>query len=356
MKTILLALLLIISCTRQTDEIAIGVNFPLSGGLAVYGTPLLEGLQLGVDDVNQNGGVNGKEIKLIIEDNQGNPARAATAAEKLIQQDDVDLIVSTLVGPTGAIAPITEQNNKILLYAAAVNNFAEQNKLVFKDSVDAYVDCDVFAQNFKGRRIALFGAHAEFTDKCEDAFVKNEVSVSPIERYTKGVDVDYRTPLQKIKAAKPDAIVLITYSDDCVLIWKTVEELGIQADFLLPFTQTSCGDEKSAKVIPLNIQAIGLDFVVDKESPEYIKFITDFRKKYNKEPTLLFFTALGYDWAHYLAKAFEQCPQLETKCISAALEKTDHTGAWGKVQFTNNHTTIRPRELVKFENSKWVKI
>ncbi|HLC32220.1 MAG TPA: ABC transporter substrate-binding protein [Candidatus Nanoarchaeia archaeon] len=351
---LVLALLVLFSCTAPSeDQIKIGLDFPLSGGLAVYGQPLLEGVSLAVDEINAAGGVNGKLIKIVIEDNQGKPPVAAIAAQKLIEQDNVLLLLSTLVGPTGAIAPITEQHNKILLYAAAVDSFAEQNKLVFKDSVDSFVDCSLLAEYVLARgetNIALLGADTEFTQKCIEGLKLKGIKPN-VELYVKGAEPDYRTMLTKIKAAKPNAIVLSAYSDDCLTIWKNVDELKINATFLLPFTQTGCGDEGSTKVMPKDSKIIGLDFVIDKNSTGFVTFIDSFKKKYGKEPSLLFFTTLGYDWIGYLRDAIAKCPELSTACISTELETTKYQGAWGKVEFTPKHVTKRPRTLVLFENS-----
>lgn len=353
LHTVLLCLMVVGCSQPDKDALRIGVDFPLSGGLSMYGTPLLEGLQLGVDEINQNGGVNGKQIQLVVEDNEGKPAIAATAAEKLIAQDDVAMLVSTIVGPTGAIAPVTERNKKVLLYAAAANTFAEQNKFVFKDSIDAYQDCSIFAEHFKSK-VAMFGAYGEFTDKCFEAFKEKGIVLQPVEHYTKGVDVDYLTSIHKIKFSDPKAVVISAYSDDCPRIWKVIQETGLDSTFLLPFTQTGCGEKPQQ--IPSDLTVIGGDFIVDRQSPEFVKFIEGFRQKYSKEPSLLFFTALGYDWAHYLAKAFEQCPELDTECLANAIEKTNHKGAWGNVKFSDSHTTIRPRELVKLDNGRFVRI
>ena len=254
MALMIAIIILLSSCSSNTDQstkatIKIGVDFPLSGGLAVYGIPLLEGLQLGVEEINEQGGVNGIPIKLVVENNEGNPTSAATAAQKLIDSDKVDLVVSTMVGPTGAIAPITDQNKKILLYAAAADSFAEKYKYVFKDSIDAYVDCKLMAEyGVKNgwKTVAILGADAEFTLKCQDAIKTTQLQIVAYEKYVKG-DVDYRTQLTKIKSLNADVIVLSAYADDCIFIWQQIREIHPGGILFLPFTQTGCGEQRQHK-------------------------------------------------------------------------------------------------------------
>src|SRR3990172_6372188 len=167
---IITMLLLVAACSNQASTttqavaeqpIKVGVNFPMTGGLSIYGEPLYEGLMLGIEEVNKAGGVNGRPMQIILEDNGGKPQNAVSAAQKMIETDNVHIMLSTIVGPTGAIAPITESNKKVLLYAAATDTFARQNIYVFKDSVDAKYDCEVLvAEALKQdmNRIALLGA------------------------------------------------------------------------------------------------------------------------------------------------------------------------------------------------------
>jgi ABC-type branched-subunit amino acid transport system substrate-binding protein len=271
-------------------------------------------------------------------------------------------MLSTIVGPTGAIAPITESNQKILLYAAATDTFARQNTHVFKDSVDAKYDCEVLVAEALKRdmeRVALLGAIGEFTEDCKKSIEEGIAQQGRgelvlYEIYERG-ETDFRTRLTKIQARSPDVLFISAYADDCILIWKHIKELNVQIPFMIPFAQTGCGEERAMREIngfPATI--IGLDFIVDKNSPEYQNFIQGFRAKYGKKPSLPFFTTLAYDWAHYIAKAFEQCNPENSACVRSALEKTDHNGALGKVSFQPTHATFRPRTFIEFENGKWV--
>ncbi len=334
----------------------------MTGGLSVYGEPLYEGLMLGIEEVNKAGGVNGRPLQVILEDNGGKPQNAVSAAQKLIETDNINIMLSTMVGPTGAIVPIAENNKKVLLYAAATDSFAEKNTNVFKDSVDARYDCEVLVAEALRRgmkHIALLGAIGEFTEDCkksiEQGLSTGKGELVLYETYEHGA-TDFRTQLTKIKAKEPDVVFLSAYADDCILIWKQVKELQVDIPYMLPFTQTGCGEERSMQEIrDFPAEIMGLDFIVDETSEEYQKFITGFHAKYNKEPSLPFFTTLAYDWTHYIAKAFEQCQDpSDSQCLRSALEKTNYKGALGELTFRPTHAVFRERVMIEYKNGKWM--
>jgi len=232
---------------------------------------------------------------------------------------------------------------------------------VFKDSVDSYYDCTVLAEYALEQgwtTFALFGAHAEFTENCKEALdvaLADKGELLAYEPYPIG-DRDYRTSLTKIRELKPDAVFLPSFSDDCIQIWKQIQELQFDTNYLLPFTQSGCGELKAMKQLKgFNPHVTGLEFEFDTKSKEYQQFITAFREKYDKEPTLFFFTMLGYDWAHYIAEAFEKCPDSsDDHCLRTALEQTDYDGVLGHVSYKPEHTTVRPRKLIEWKNEQWI--
>lgn len=366
MKTpLLIVCLLLLACTSEhpSDSIRIGVNFPLTGGLAVYGQPLLEGFTLGLEEVNAARGVHGKPLQIIVEDNAGDPRTAIQAAQKLMDSDQVHLMITTMVGPTGAIVPLTEKEHLPLLYAAATDGFADKNQYVFKDSVDAYYDCQLLGQEALKRgmkRVALFGTLGEFTEDCKRALQEDLTGQGELvlyDTYSKG-DTDFRTELTKLQSKKPDVVFLSLYADDCMVLWQQIQELNVHIPFMLPFSQSGCGEERAmASMQRFPGAIIALDFIVDKQGKEYRTFITHFRERFHKEPDMPFFTILAYDWAHYLALTFEKCiDPSDRECLKKALEQVDYTGALGEVLFKPTHATFRPRIVIEYQNGNWMSL
>lgn len=116
-------------------EIKIGVSLPLSGSLAYFGELQKEGALIAEQQINNNGGINGYTLKLIIEDNKGDRITAATVAEKLITVDDIDIILTAFTGPSAVTNSITSKNKKILLYESTNDDLAKSSNYTFKDYV-----------------------------------------------------------------------------------------------------------------------------------------------------------------------------------------------------------------------------
>ncbi|MDR2097641.1 MAG: ABC transporter substrate-binding protein, partial [Spirochaetaceae bacterium] len=83
-------------CKSDSNTIKIGGIFPLSGNVAVYGVEARNGILLAIEEINAAGGVNGKKIELISEDDEGNPEKSVNAYNKLTAKDKVNIIIGSL--------------------------------------------------------------------------------------------------------------------------------------------------------------------------------------------------------------------------------------------------------------------
>jgi len=359
-----LAVVLIAGCIGQTAEEArpykIGLDFPMSGALAVYGTNFAPPAQLAVEEINAAGGVNGRMLALIIEDNQGDPKQAATAATKLISVDNVDLIASVTTPLSGAIAPITEANKKVFVYASSVSSFARNNNYVFKDYGDVVEMCTKLTEEAVGlnkSKIAVFGVNSEFTTDCRSAAEGVPgAELAAFENFNPG-ETDYRTQLAKIKEAGPDALILSAFAQQCIGIWKQIAEAGISTRFLLPFTKVACGEE--AALAAANATAagsIGVDFLVDPENPtpELADFLQKFKARFGNDPKFAIESAMFYDRIYFFKEALERCPDAGSDCLVEAFEDTRMVGASGDIYFTPEHLSVRPIRLIILSDGKWV--
>ena len=94
------------SSADDSDKIVIGGTFTLSGASAHAGESTLEGAQLAVKYINENGGVNGKQVELVYYDDEFDESKIPTLYERLINEDKVDLLTSPYTSPFLAAAPI----------------------------------------------------------------------------------------------------------------------------------------------------------------------------------------------------------------------------------------------------------
>src|SRR5574344_2690159 len=107
-------------CSKKSnDTVKIGGIFPLSGSVAVYGVECKNGIDLAIEEINAAGGINGKQIVLVSEDDEGNPEKSVSAYKKLTTKDGVKLLIGSLTsGCTQAVTSLA-QSQKVLQLAPA---------------------------------------------------------------------------------------------------------------------------------------------------------------------------------------------------------------------------------------------
>lgn len=233
--------------TAEGGTIKVGMVGPYTGEYAVYGLAVKNGAQLYFDQVNANGGVNGKQIEVVAYDNKGDSAEAVTAFTRMVDEGITALVGDVLTGNTIAVVgeayPINMPMITASATAAAVTYNADTN------TVYSNVFRTCFIDPFQGEKMAAFAAEVlgaktaavicqtgndysigladAFKAKCQEAGV--EVVVE--EGYAAG-DVDFRSQLTNIAAANPDVVFCPNYYEDDGMIISQAREVGVTATFL----------------------------------------------------------------------------------------------------------------------------
>lgn len=363
MKKYLVRLLAIfVLCTMTFgEEIKIGVIQALSGQSAFYGQTTLDGIKLAVDQINEQGGVNGNKIKLIIEDNKGKAGESVIIAKKLISKDGVVAILGPTISTSClAVAPIAQQEKTPMLTATGTN--------IEITKAGEYVARVCFIDPFQGEVMANFGAKnlsaktavvledlgsdysLGLSKSFERRFVKNGGEILGIERYT-STDVDYSAILTKVKSKNPDIIFLPGYQE-VALIVKQARERGITSVFL-------GGDGWDSEAILKNAgEAINGSFCSTSFSPEskdpmIVNFIKAHNDKYGKAPGV--FTALGYDSARVMADAITRAGSIDKDAIKNAINTTTaFKGVTGTITLDKNRNPIKDAFVLEAKDGKYV--
>lgn len=355
MRNLLFGLLIfIIACTSTAEEpIKFGAVLPLSGSNAFYGTYSKIGMELAAEDINANGGINGRLVEIIFEDSAGDKAKATNAAQKLVNIDDVDALFTTTTSMAGAIAPIAEENKIPFIYASTANSIAEGKTYVFKDNPNSVDLCKLLMQKAieENEKIALFGVQLEATELCK----KGAEEVAPLtifEQYTFG-ETDYKTQLAKIKESGSTALLVIAFSNDCNNVYKQIREIGLSIQLLVPTTAFGCGSPDHLRANPdLFVNAYGSELEFDESDKE----VQAFKQRIDKAggTTQILGSAITYDSAMEMAKAYEGCQ--DTLCVTNNLRAlTNYKGLSGTISYNGKQAVTRAIILQKYENGKWVK-
>ena len=347
--------------------VKIGASEALTGKFASLGEPRAKAMRMAVDEINNNGGINGKKLELVIEDNQGEAKVAATNASKLLNIDNVDVVVTGFTHITNAIKSLAAEKNKIMFYASTVRDIAESSKLFFRDYWDAIDSGNALAKvigNDGYKKVAFL---SEISDQCnqigqtikEDG-QKYGFEVIVTELYN-ATDLDLRTNLTKIKASKPEAIVACSYRHENILM-RQINELGMLGiktyHLVAPFIASS--DTKENRGLFEKNGAVSTWYGVaeagigDKQK----EFIEKYQNRYGVKPTSE--AIYVYDDVYILAESLRKCDKVskvrDSNCIADNLLKTDFDGIGGKLSFDKNGVSTRKVTMIKIVNGLWTEM
>jgi len=346
------------------DTIKIGFMGALTGDVAMFGKPTLEGMKIAADEINAAGGIIGKKIEIIETDNRGDKQEGAAVAQKLINRDNVVAILGDpTTGISKVVAPIAQKAGVVMLSAGATGpGLVEIGDYIFRDtlldSVAIPACIDYFAHQLKYKKVAIITSDNNdysvgFSQTFRDAAKAKGVEIVADEKVKDG-DKDFSAQVTNIKAKNPDVIFFSGYYTEGALIMKEARKQGLK-------TNMFGGDGLfSPEFIKLGGEAVegsmaALGFSPEQASPETAKFIETFKKKFNGALPGLF-DAQGYDGLMLLADAIKRAGSSDPKVFKTALAQTKNfKGVSGTITIRPNREPVKsPLCLLMVKNGKYV--
>jgi len=381
--TVILALSVFFSCAKKSEEIRIGEFGSLTGTTATFGISTKNGIDLAIGEVNSGGGIQGKPLKVIVEDDQGKPEEAATAVRKLVEQDKVITVLGEVASSrTLAGAPICQNAGVPLITPSSTNPKVTQVgdfifRVCFIDPFQGMAGA-VFAYDSIGARKAaiLRDIKNDYSVGLADFFTTMFVSrggkIVADESYSEG-DIDFKAQLTAMKAKLPDVIFVPGYYTEVGLIARQARELGITVPLL-------GGDGwVSDRLIEIGGSALNGCYFTNHywegdPDPRVQNFVSEYKKRFNGNPDAL--AALGYDAANLLVaslkKLASQDPASFRTLIGVPSSKTedfrkealvklrdilastrDFPGVTGNINIDENRNAVKPAIFLKIENGQY---
>jgi branched-chain amino acid transport system substrate-binding protein len=363
---LLLVVLVFTGCGQepapQGDTIKLGTVGPLSGNTATYGVSTKRGVEIAVEEINQNGGINGKTITLVSEDSKGDQAEAANATQKLVSQDKVAAIVgAVLSSETLAAAPIANDAGVPMISSSSTApGIPDVGPFIFRNCIADEVQADQLAEyavNELGfSKYAILYTKNDYGEALKDTFEAKLEELGKkaliIESYVDG-DNDFNAQITKIANQKPEAIYIGGYYTEAAKIAQQAKQKGLDVVIL-------GGDGfYSPKLIELGGEAIeGAVFTAgfyDKDPAENVqKFVTAFKAKFNEDPDM--FAAQAYDAAMIVIEAMKQAGA-DSQAIQAEMAKIkDFPGITGNTSFAENGDAVKDILILKVEDGGFKRI
>lgn len=360
LKFILPCLVLLATAFAQ-ETIRIGEYASLTGKEAAYGDTSHKGIVLAVEELNNRGGVLGKKLELLTEDNQSKQGESATAVKKLISRDHV----VALLGEVASIrsleaAPVIQHAKLPMVSSASVNSKVTEVgdyifRVCFVDSFQGVVLAKFVKESLHVRRVAILTSvnsaySVGMTKVFKERFLADGGTVVAEQKYSEG-DKDFRAQLTAIKAAGADAVFASGYYTEAALICRQARALGLA----LPVFG---GDGWDAPAL-LEIGGVAMEgtyfsthYSPDNPSAEVQNFNQRYQARWGEVPDA--WAALGYDSAFVLADALKRAGSAEPAKVRDALAATkDFPAVTGHITMDAHRNPSKSAVILTIKNGKY---
>jgi branched-chain amino acid transport system substrate-binding protein len=346
--------------TETANEIVVGEYGSLTGTTATFGTSTKNGVDMALDAVNKAGGVLGKQVRVIVEDDQGRPEEAQTVVTKLITKDRVVAVLGEVASSRSlAAAPVAQQNAIPMISPSSTNpKVTEVGDYIFRvcfiDPFQGLVMAKFATNTLKVKNVAVLrDIKNDYSVGLADVFVENFKkmggNIVADQSYSEG-DTDFSAQMTSIKSKNPQAIFVPGYYTEVGLIARQEKKLGLNVPLL-------GGDGwDSPKLTEIGGEALNGSYYsnhssMSDPSPAIQKFVSDYRARFGESPDAL--AALGYDSANLLVDAIRRAGSTEAARIRDALAQTKNfPGITGTITIDEHRNPVKPAVVLKVENGK----
>ncbi len=361
-----LSLILVLAFVAATlvtaQDIKVGGVGPVTGEAATFGVSTKNGVMLAAEEWNAKGGLfNNRKVRVIFEDDKGDPAEGATVYTKLIQQDNVVAIIGTVMSKvTLAGAPIAQAAGVPMISPTSTNEMVTKvgdyiYRACFIDPFQGTVGANFAFKDLGARKAAaLFDIGNDYTkglaENFRAQFLKLGGQVVAFEGHPFGA-TDFKAQLTKILAGKPDVLYVSDYYNDVGLIAKQARELG--------FTGPMVGGDgwDSPDLVKIGGNAVNNGYFTNHYAaadprPIVQEFVKKYKAKFGAEPDAL--ATLAYDAANIMFDAIKRAGSTKGSAIRDALKTTNLNVVSGQVTFDANRNPIKAAVIIEMKDGKQV--
>lgn len=337
----------------------IGAILSMSGAAPHYGTVMSRGALTAIDEINADGGVNGRKLVLVIEDHKSGDTQAAVAGmNRLITVEGTEMVLSSFSGPTVAIAPISKEKGILVLNGGGVSpRMVGVSPHMFHNrslAADLGVAAVHRAKELGYNRIAQIAGKSEFGDAViaasNEAAKQLGMEVVVVEQFaTDATNID--TQVAKLRAAKPDVVLSWPTTPQSGLVVKRVRELGMTQPVLA--MEWTAEDTKVAGNDKLeNLEIVTDYFAVTDDNPMGKRFYDDYKAAYGEEPD--FYAANYYEAVYVIAELLRRTEARGADATKGAeltaslLENPEFDSVYGgKMRFKENGVAMKRVAILK---------
>ena len=334
-RRIAAALLLVLGCAwpaAAQETIKIGLIDPLTGNASFYGQSLQRGVQLAFEEANARGGVLGKKLELISEDDRCVPADGTSAAIKLITRDNVATILGTFCSSVSlAVGDVVRRYGVPQIITSAVADaITEKNEpnkgWVFRassrSSDQAVSIVHFFAEVRKARTLAVLEENTDYGVSCGEEIRKQaarrNLKVLTSERYNQG-ETNFYSVVTKLRGLAPEGVSVCGLVTEGAQLLRQAKDLGLKTTFM---GSTAFNNDKLLELAGAAAEGMVANATFEATSKRAVArdFAEKYKAKFGDFPQ--YTAAQGYDAAIVLIDAIKRAGSAERDRIRQALAAT----------------------------------
>jgi branched-chain amino acid transport system substrate-binding protein len=351
--------------SEAAKEILIGAVAPKTGEAATFGISCENGVRLAIEQANASGGLLGRKLQLIVEDDKGDPVAGKIAFSRLIEKMRVCAVIGAVMSKVSlAGADVAEASHTPMISSSSTSQFVTLGKryvfrACFTDPFQGLADAHIAFDTLKARHAAvLYDSSNDYNKGLAEVFKKVFTDlggeVVAYESYPERSN-DFKPQLTKILPAAPDVLFLPNYYNDVALQMSQAREIGIKATFV----GGDGWDSPELLKVPAAEGGYFSDhFSRESDSPCVKAFVAAYRQRFGVEPDAL--ASLGYEATEILLDAIRRAGSDDRDKIRDALETTDLDTITTRITFDKDHNPIKPAAILEIENGRqvfkdWVK-
>ena len=349
-----------LGCGSDRAPVRVGALLPLSGEVASYGRSARNGYQLAVQEWNDQGGVLGRKIELVLGDDKGDPAEGPNILTRLIERDQIVALLGASVSKVSCVAAPIAQAGAIPMVSPTSSDprLTEIGDYIFRvcftDQAQGAAAADYAFHRLKARHAAcLFdtgnGFPLNLSGVFKETFTRFGGKVVAFEGHASGTS-NFKPQLARILQARPEIIYLPDFYPDALLIIREVRAMGFKGILM-------GGDGWDS---PQFVRMGGADldgayftgnFSKEEEGRPAVKaFVLKYRARHHADPDE--HAALAYDAANILFDAIRRAGATEGPRVKAALARTDFPGVAGQLRFDAQRNPARPAVITEIQGGR----
>jgi branched-chain amino acid transport system substrate-binding protein len=348
-------------CKSKSDDIPVGAVLSLSGSDSTFGTDTRDGIELAVLQTNAAGGVKGKKIRMVYEDDKSTPQEASNKVRQLIDRDGVIALLGEVASSRSMAGGLIANTKKVPMVtpSSTAVEVTKDREFVFRTCFTDAQQGDVAARfvhdTLKKNNVGLFYVAQDnyssgLANSFKESFVKLGGKIS-IEKGYQAKETNFTTYLQELKSASPELVFVPVYYNDMVQIARQAKQVGMPGSMFVGGDGWDSADLIEGAGTELEGAYFTNHYAPDVPWPNSQQFLKEYKEKYGHEPSSL--GAQGYDAAKLLFDAIGRATELTPVAVKDALAQTKNfAGATGTLTIDKDHNANKPIVVVQIKNKK----